>query len=99
MDVILDGEVIAWDDVRKETVPFGNNKTIANMRRAFMESKGLCDDRDLALHKEEEEGVKRLKVADQPTTDKRGEEFDLVGKQCWLKFVAFDVRPFPRIML
>jgi ATP-dependent DNA ligase len=33
VNVILDGEVMAWDNVRKDLVPFGSNRTIANYRR------------------------------------------------------------------
>lgn len=33
IDVILDGEVMAWDNRRKELVPFGHNRTVANFRR------------------------------------------------------------------
>jgi DNA ligase-4 len=33
VDVVLDGEVMAWDNRRKELVPFGHNRTVANFRR------------------------------------------------------------------
>ena len=50
MDMILDGEVLAWDSGRKETVPFGNNGTIARLRQKWMSRMGLCDDRDFGMH-------------------------------------------------
>eukprot|EP00980_Cylindrotheca_fusiformis_P025864 scaffold14741_cov135-Cylindrotheca_fusiformis.AAC.14 len=33
VDVVLDGEVMAWDNRREELVPFGYNRTVANFRR------------------------------------------------------------------
>lgn len=79
------------DSVRNETVPFGNNRTIATMRRQWMDRNNLCDDRDLILHKEEVD-KKRIIVAAHFSGNGKDPASDLAGEQCWLQFVAFDVR-------
>jgi hypothetical protein len=57
-----------------------------------MERNGMCDSRDAAFHKEEKSGVKTAKVREAQGR-RRDEESDLAGEECWLQFVAFDVRP------
>jgi hypothetical protein len=66
----------------------------------WMERNGLCDNRDSALHKEEEEGVKAMRVGEGKSAAgrRRDHEFDLAGELCWLQFVAFDVRPTPAVL-
>jgi DNA ligase-4 len=89
VDVILDGEVSAWDDVRKEYVPFGNNRTVAANQKQHMKQQGLLDERDFNLHEQDEEGVHRsvnLNVGVKPKDD---DDSDTLG--CWLKYEAFDV--------
>jgi hypothetical protein len=54
-----------------------------------MERDGLCDDRDMALHKEEED-KKTVQYASHSSSN-RDQDYDLAGEQCWLQFVAFDV--------
>jgi hypothetical protein len=56
-----------------------------------MERNGMIDERDLTCHIAEESG-KAVKVAESRFTADEGEERNLAGKQCWLQFVAFDVR-------
>jgi hypothetical protein len=51
----------------------------------------MLDQRDLATHVGEE-GGKAVKVAESRFTGEEGKEIDLAGQQCWLQFVAFDVR-------
>jgi len=80
--------VLAWDSGRNETVPFGNNRTIANFRRKYMEKKGLCDDRDKDIHKDDGEN-KVLNSSD--SYSKMNEAYELAGEECWLLFVAFDI--------
>jgi ATP-dependent DNA ligase len=50
VDVILDGEMIAWDNIDKENILFGKNKTVAKMRRKWCSLNGLIDECDLNLH-------------------------------------------------
>ena len=54
----------------------------------------MIDQRDLTCHNGEE-GGKAVKVAESRFTGDQGKEISLAGEQCWLQFVAFDVRlPF-----
>ena len=86
-DVILDGEVIAWDSVREETVPFGSNRTIAKFRKDSMARKGLLDPRDQGMHSDERDNnsVNSAKTFSDMAVDVE------VGEECWLQFVAFDI--------
>lgn len=67
VDVILDGEVISWDNGRQEIIPFGVNRTVANDRRAYCERKGLLEESDLNHHQEEQD----LNVMNTGTWDKK----------------------------
>lgn len=97
VDVILDGEVISWDDVKKKTISFGYNRGVAKTRRDFMRRNGLLDLRDTNLHNDEkeEEGMKIMTDALTAGFDKGREiEFDEgiePGKGVWLKYVVFDI--------
>lgn len=53
VDVILDGEMIAWDAEENKPVPFGSNRTVAEMNRNRRKRDGTLDRRDLGLHKNE----------------------------------------------
>lgn len=88
-DVILDGEVVAWDSVRKETIPFGNNRTIAKLRKIWMERKGLLDERDQGMHMNDKD-TKSMNASN-TWTDKTDQVSELAGEECWLQFVAFDI--------
>ena len=48
--MILDGEVIAWDNGRKETILFGANRSVAKFRREWCERHSQVDARDLGVH-------------------------------------------------
>lgn len=87
MDVILDGEVIAWDSHRQETVPFGNNRGIALMRRQYLASRGQLDDRDKNVHTDDSEGP----FMSSPNDKNMDEDQSLAGSECWLQFVVFDI--------
>lgn len=90
-DLILDGEVVAWDNERQETVPYGNNRTIANLRRIYMEREGLIDERDANQHVNDEV-VKTSRPSVGLRIDGNGSmEHELAGKECWLCFVVFDI--------
>jgi len=85
MDMILDGEVLAWDDVKKETVPFGSNRTIAILRRKWLDKNGLYEDIDKNMHTGKMEN-KAMK-----TTDDGAAYCERTAEACWLMFVAFDI--------
>lgn len=54
----------------------------------------MLDKRDLTYHIGEE-GGRAVKVAESRFAENEGAELSLAGEQCWLQFVAFDVRlPF-----
>ena len=89
MDMILDGEVLAWDSGRKETVPFGNNGTIARLRQKWMSRMGLCDDRDFGMHAADKD-IKSVGPSSYKAAVK-GEFDDVTGEECWLVFCAFDI--------
>ncbi|CAB9499454.1 DNA ligase 4 [Seminavis robusta] len=89
IDVILDGEVLAWDSKSEAVIEFGNNRTVAKLRRKWMESQGQVDERDLGLHEGEKEAKvmkpEYFKQFDKEEDDTEG------GDEVWLKFTAFDV--------
>jgi len=91
MGVILDGEVLSWDDGRKETIPFGANRTIAGLRRKWMSRHGgKIDPRDIGVHAGEKD-AQVMKNADSWDKKISDEDVEQAGAECWLLFVAFDV--------
>lgn len=89
VDVILDGEVISWDDGRKEVIPFGANRGVANDRRKYLFKHGLVEDRDLNHHQNAQNVVN-------PNDDEVKEKgtpgnADYIGRSCWLKYIVFDI--------
>eukprot|EP00977_Amphora_coffeiformis_P014506 scaffold4079_cov167-Amphora_coffeaeformis.AAC.2 len=89
MDMIIDGEVLAWDDDKKETIPFGNNKTVAKFRADWMKYQGLLDARDRNLHQNEAD-VKVIHM-NKIWQDDDGRVPDLNGRDCWLQYICFDI--------
>lgn len=87
-DLILDGEVLAWDEGSQENIPFGNNRTVAKLHHDWMLSEGLLDRRDCNLHANEDDGVVVRSAYNWDASDRVA---DLAGKECWITFVAFDV--------
>ena len=87
--MILDGEVLAWDDGRQETIPFGNNRTIASLRHKYMAQHGLCEGRDKNLHVDETEA--KVMTVDNSWIGQDHDFDEEAGRECWLQFVAFDV--------
>lgn len=55
VDVIFDGEMIAWDASEDKPIPFGSNRTVAEMNRNRRQRDGTLDVRDLDLHKNDTE--------------------------------------------
>jgi hypothetical protein len=93
VDVILDGEIISWDDARKEAIPFGVNRTIAEARGEWLRRHGKLEDIDLNLH-DEDEDVNVMSTAmfrgfDKPYERDKKDNEDEPGSDCWLKLVLF----------
>eukprot|EP00934_Nitzschia_sp_Nitz4_P002616 Nitzschia sp. Nitz4//scaffold52_size167869//42917//46816//NITZ4_002267-RA/size167869-processed-gene-0.92-mRNA-1//1//CDS//3329554008//2606//frame0 len=101
VSVILDGEVEAWDDGRQELIPFGQNRTVANMRRGYMRRRGMEETVDQNLHVPADRSTpvdpNVMQVADdtkyiirqlqQVSTESNNE----AGKDCWLQYIIFDI--------
>ena len=83
---------MAWDDGRKEHVPFGSNRTVAILRRKWLEAHGLVEDIDRGLHKGESDSFV-VRYSDFKSFDKTNADTMSVecGEECWLQIVAFDV--------
>ena len=84
-DLILDGEVLAWDNTDKETIPFGFNRTIANFRRQHMANHDMLDPRDENLHDDIEDDDEVYNFAAYHNDVPSSEETRLAGKECWLQ--------------
>ena len=92
VDIILDGEVVSWDDSKKETIPFGDNRRVAKVRQKWMGRHGLLDPRDSNLHAGEED-VNVVDAATMSNWDKDKAEYEKrqdEGSDVWLKYVIFD---------
>jgi len=99
VDVILDGEVIAWDNYRKEIIPFGVNRSVAKLRRQYLQRRGGINRLDRNLH-EDEEDVNIMSIASSSAFSQfnratvkleEKEDVDEPGSDCWLTFVVFDI--------
>jgi DNA ligase-4 len=86
VNVVLDGEVIAWDNGRQEAIPFGNNRTVALARKRWLDSQGLLEERDSNLH----QGQTDLNVMKAGGYDQDGVDNE-AGSDCWLRYELFDV--------
>lgn len=90
VDVILDGEVIAWDNRTKTTVPFGDNRSIAKARRIYLDRIGGLDERDLNCHLNDiERNVYTIGNDDIATGKSKYDADD--GEHVWLRFIIFDI--------
>lgn len=86
----MDGEILAYDAVRKETIPFGQNRTVANLRRNWMKRSGLIDERDTLR----DDGDKHDNIITTNHVANRAHsspDLEVAGEECWLQFVAFDI--------
>ena len=88
-DVILDGEVIAWDSVREETVPFGSNRTIAKLRTDWMARNGMLDARDKGMHNDDNNN-RSMNMSNSFIDKSTSVDVD-AGDECWLQYVIFDL--------
>lgn len=86
VDVIFDGEVIAWDNAKQEAIPFGNNRTVALARQRWMRAQGVLEERDQDLHKDQADvNVMKPGYYDTDGVDNAS------GSDCWLRYEVFDV--------
>jgi hypothetical protein len=92
VDVILDGEVESWDDTKKSLVPFGENRTVASYRRAYLKHEGLVDPIDTNYHPDRRNDPNVMRTTSQwNKVELNPEEQASRGRRFWLKFMAFDV--------
>ncbi|CAJ1953471.1 unnamed protein product [Cylindrotheca closterium] len=89
VDAIFDGEIMSWDNQKKELVPFGYNRTIANYRRSYMDRNGLLEAIDTKLHEEETDSRVMTNQDDWAVKNADRDEND--GKECWLLYCVFDL--------
>jgi len=92
LNVILDGEIESWDNVNKALVPFGENRTVAGYRKAYLHYRGMIDPIDIEkLHDENDDNVMRSATDYYRDRSLSREEMVERGKNFWLKFRAFDI--------
>jgi hypothetical protein len=101
VDVILDGEMISWDNRRNEHIPFGSNKTVAKARRGHMQQQHTLEDCDLHLHEgnnnngaddDDELNIAHEAAATSSASSTiSSNRTTSMGAHCWLKYVAFDI--------
>lgn len=96
VDVILDGEILAWDAHENKAVPFGTNRAVAEMRRNQRAADGTLDERDCNLHKDARDAnvmslakEKSFKHLDSAGINQMKETTS--SDQYWLKYVVFDI--------
>jgi len=96
VDVIIDGEIIAWDDCRKEVIPFGFNRAVAKYRREWCQRNGKLADIDMPKSERNDAsnvmniGYMYEDLNIPGATEENGTSSD-AGKNCWLKYVVFDI--------
>jgi len=94
VDVIFDGEVLAWDIAENKPVPFGANRAVAEIQRARNMTDGISDDRDWKVH-EHESGINVMTLArDKQMKGSFGDPKNLPpadGRTLWLKYCIFDI--------
>jgi len=93
VDIILDGEMVSWDNYNKETLSSRQNRSVATARKNWLKFKGKIEEIDSKLHNRESE-KNILPVAISKITDKQydRDNGDIEsGSVCWLKYVIFDI--------
>lgn len=98
VDVILDGEVVAWDALENKAVPFGTNRAVAELRRNQRLASGTLDERDCNLHKDTRD-ANVMTIAKEKafaiTRNTTGEAMQIressAPEQYYLKYVVFDI--------
>ncbi|KAL7548623.1 hypothetical protein ACHAWF_011897 [Thalassiosira exigua] len=93
VDVILDGEMIAWDASENKPVPFGSNRAVAEMDRNRRRRDGTLDRRDVGLHEGETDiNIMRESKKKTLSVDDTSVNFDGASDdRYWLQYVVFDI--------
>lgn len=105
VDVILDGEMIAWDGIENRPIPFGSNRTVAEMNRNQRSRDGTQDIRDLGLHKfdtninvmtiAKDKAFKELNTNKHTSLDMSATTnvapWGICSNKYWLQYVIFDI--------
>ena len=95
VDVILDGEVVAWDAHENKAVPFGTNRAVAELRRNQRAADGTLDERDCHLHKNTRDAnvmtVARDKMFGHGSKETKQIRESNASEQYFLKYVVFDI--------
>lgn len=98
VDVILDGEVVAWDALENKAVPFGTNRAVAELRRNQRAADGTLDERDCNLHKYTQDANVMTIAKEKAITSTRNNTGNAkqiresrAPEQYYLKYVVFDI--------
>lgn len=91
LNAILDGEIESWDNSNQSLVPFGENRTVAGYRRAYLKRHGGINILDENLHAEDDITAMRTANDFFRDTTTSMEEQVARGENLWLKFMAFDI--------
>lgn len=86
--------MLSWDDLKKETVPFGENRGVAKLRKNWLRKHGKLDPRDNNIHS----GSGDLDVnVVQDATLHFSKDQSVYGSRpnpgcdVWLKYIVFDI--------
>mmetsp|Transcript_4518 Transcript_4518/g.11418 ORF Transcript_4518/g.11418 Transcript_4518/m.11418 type:complete len:797 (+) Transcript_4518:205-2595(+) len=92
ISLMLDGEVESWDDEKQALIPFGENRTVALLRRDFLAENDKIQDMDKDLHVGDTD-PNIMRVADDRQFNKpdKKDEKGKVGEHMWLKILFFDI--------
>ena len=90
VDVILDGEMVAWDASEDKLIPFGSNQTVAEMTRNQRTLDGTLDPRDLDLHKNDKDIIIMPLAKDKQMNGgtRNGSTPVVSSNQYWLLYVG-----------
>lgn len=95
VDVILDGEIVAWDADENKAIPFGTNRAVAELRRYQRAADGSLDERDCNLHKNTRDAnvmtIARDKMYGHGSQETKHIQENNARKQYFLKYVVFDI--------
>ena len=91
VDVILDGEVLAWDTEENKPVPFGSNRTVAELHRNRNRKDGLNDDRDENFHMNEPGNNVMTIGQDKQFRDTKSIPISEDDRTLWMKYCIYDI--------
>ena len=89
VDIILDGELIAWDNENNQSIPFGQNRMIAKARREYLNHHGQINDLDSNLHGSDDEKV--ISTGTYDTFESGAFDVEVIGSKYGLKYIVFDI--------